>query len=320
MGHGKVRIGQSTFSASQVGTLFGCGYKTMLELYDQFLGRRQEEPTEEALKSMEFGTFFEEAVARWYAEKNGVKLRRCGETAYWADDMPFFICHPDRLVIGKDADGRRIALEIKCVSPYAEGWGEEGTQDIPDVYYFQVQSYYACEVPCDLVKVVCMRGNRIYVYDIPRDDDVVAEIRRRVRETDFKFRQHIVPNSESFEDAQRHFGPRVRQDAEGIGANDHVMGIYGRLIKLHYDKKRIEDQEEDLKKDLIEELGENPSFVATEDGKVRRIAYWTKTTRTRFDRLRFDGDHPDVDLDEYEEELSTPCFRVSYPRTTKGDK
>lgn len=317
MGHGKKEIGSTVFSASNTGTWFGCGYKTPMELYEQFNGKPREEPSEEVKKSMAFGTFFEDSVARWYAEKNGVKLRRCGETAYWADDMPYFICHPDRLVIGKDAEGQRIALEIKCVAPFAEGWGPEGTEEIPDVYYFQVQSYYACCVPCDLVKVVCMRGNRIYIYDILRDDDVVAEIRKRVAKAYADFSAGIAPEPQSFEEASRFYSSRVNKDAEGVGANDEILGLYDRLIKIHYEEGKLKAEEDSIKKSMVTALDEAPAFLSTEDGKVKRIAWWTSVNRTTLDTDALQKDHPEINLEDYKRVSQSSSFRISYPRESK---
>ena len=317
MGHGKKEIGSTVFSASNTGTWFGCGYKTPMELFEQYNGKPREEPSEEAKKSMAFGTFFEESVARWYAEQNGVKLRRCGETAYWSDDMPYFICHPDRLVIGKDAEGQRIALEIKCVAPFAEGWGPEGTEEIPDVYYFQVQSYYACCVPCDLVKVVCMRGNRIYIYDILRDDDVVAEIRRRVAKAYEDFSAGIAPEPQSFEEASRFYSSRVNKDAEGVGANDEILGLYDRLIKIHYEEGKLKAEEDSIKKSMVTALDEAPAFLSTEDGKVKRIAWWTSVSRTSLDTDALQKDHPEINLENYKRVSQSNTFRISYPRESK---
>ena len=317
MGHGKKEIGSTVFSASNTGTWFGCGYKTPMELYEQYNGKPREEPSEEAKKSMAFGTFFEDSVARWYAEKNGVKLRRCGDTAYWSDDMPYFICHPDRLVIGKDAEGQRIALEIKCVAPFAEGWGPEGTEEIPDVYYFQVQSYYACCVPCDLVKVVCMRGNRIYIYDILRDDDVVAEIRRRVAKAYADFSAGIAPEPQSFEEASRFYSSRVNKDAEGVGANDKVLDLYNKLVESHKASEGAKAEEEIYKTKLMELLGDSPAFLSTENGKVKKICYWSSTNRTSFDTDALQKDHPEINLEDYKRVSQSTSFRISYPRESK---
>ena len=318
MGHGKVKIGSTVFSASNTGTWFGCGYKTRLDLFEKFRGTAEEEQvSEEAKKSMAFGSFFEDAVARYYAEQKGWKIKRCGETAYWSDDMPYFICHPDRLVIGRDEEGRRVALEIKCVSPYADGWGEEGTEEIPDVYYFQVQSYYACEVPCDIVHVVCMKGNRITAYPIERDEEVVSEIRKRVSEAYENFKKGIVPNTENYEEANKYYGKRVRHEEDGVGANDEVLGIYDRLVRIHYDQGILDEQEKNYKKELMEKLGEFPAFLTTENGKVKKICYWTETTRSALNSDRLEKEHPEINLDEYRSVSKTATFRITYPRKEK---
>ena len=310
MGHGKKAIGSTVFSASNTGTFFGCGYKTPLELFQRFQGEAAEEISEESKKSMAFGSWFEDAVARYYAEQQSWKIKRCGETAYWSDDMPYFICHPDRLVIGQ-----RIALEIKCVSPFAEGWGEEGTEEIPDVYYLQVPSYYACKVPCDLVIVVCMKGNRIYSYPIMKDEEVVAEIRKRVAEAYDSFNKGIVPKSENYNDANKYYGRHHNDEAEGIGANDEIIRLYDILISLHNQQDKLKNREEEIKKDLITSLGEAPAFLATENGKVKKIAYWSQTSRTSFDFDSLKADHPEIDLDKYRTSTQTPTFRVAYPRS-----
>lgn len=323
MGKGKVKIGEYAFSASQVGTLFGCGYKSLYEMYEQYKGIATEENvTEEAKKSMEFGTFFEDTVAKWYADKYNCKIRRCGETAYWADDMPYFICHPDRLVTGKDEKGRRVALEIKCVNPSAKDWGEDGTEDIPDKYYFQVQSYFACQVPCDVVKVVCMRGNRIFVYEIQKDEDVVAEIRRRVKQTKEDWDNGIEPDTQGYDEAVRQYSRKVKFEEGQIGAGDDVMNLWNQISKLHQIENDAKDQQEAIKVKLIKALGDNQAFVATIDGKVKKIVQWSSTTRNSFDKEAFSKDYPKINLDNYNRRKTTPYIKVNYdtPKKEKENK
>ena len=319
MGHGKVKIGQAAFSASQVGTLYGCGWSTMLSMYNKYKGIDAvlQEPSKEAQESMEFGSFFEDAVARYFASKMGFKIKKCGETAYWKDDMPYFICHPDRLVVGKDQQGRKVALEIKCVSPFSEGWGETGTTDIPDVYYFQVQSYFACGVPCDVVYVVCMKGNRISSYEILPDDEVIADIRYRVAKAKADFDADIIPNPENYDEAKAFYGRRANLEADGIGANDEVLGLYDRLIKIHYDQDDLKKKEEEIKQTLMESLGEAPAYVTTEGNKLKKICYWTTSTRKVLDTERLEAEHPEIRLADYTSQEPSRRFNVSYPRTKK---
>ena len=319
MPSGKIKIGSMAFSASQVATLYGCGYGTMLSLYNKYKGiETLSEPSKSAQESMEFGTFFEDSVAKFFAKKMGFKIKKCGETAYWAADMPYFICHPDRLVIGKDSKGRRVALEIKCVSPFfSEGWGESGTTEIPDIYYFQVQSYFACEVPCDVVYVVCMRGNRIYSYEILPDEEVIADIRYRVAKAKSDFDAHIIPEAENYDEKVSYYGKKVNMDAEGIGANDEVLKIYSKLLESHKAVEGAKTEEEIYKSKLIDLLGTAPSFVVTEGKKVKKIAYWSVSTSNSLDKERLEKEHPEINLSDYTTQKTIRKFNISFPRTKK---
>ena len=318
MPSGKVPIGANVFSASNVATWYGCGYNTPLALYNKYKGINiPDEPSAAAQESMKFGTFFEDAVAKYFAQEMGFKIRKCGETAFWAEDMPYFICHPDRLVIGRDNQKRRVALEIKCVSPFSEGWGESGTTEIPDNYYFQVQSYFACDVPCDVVYVVCMRGNRISSYEILPDEEVIADIRYRVAKAKADFDADIVPEPESYSEAVSVYGRKVRMDDDGVGANDEVLGLYNKLIQIHYEQSELENQEENLKKSLMEALGENPAFVITDGKKIKRICYWSQTTTNRLDKDRLVKAHPEINLENFYNQSITRKFNVSFPKAKK---
>ena len=315
MGHGKVKIGERAFSASAVGTLYGCGWNTMLGLYNKYKGiDLPAEPDEQAKESMEFGTFFEDAVARYFAAKMNFKIKKCGETAYWADDMPYFICHPDRLVVGKDEQGRRVALEIKCVSPFSNGWGESGTTEIPDVYYFQVQSYFACQVPCDVVYVVCMRGNRIYSYEIMPDEEVIADIRYRVAKAKADFDSDKVPDSENYDEAVRWHASRVDPFADSIGANDEALAAWNDLLLARADEEEAKAREDWCKKLLVDYMGDSPAIVKTDGKKITKICTWVETTRSSLDRARFMNDHPEINLNDYMNVTASRSVRFNFPR------
>lgn len=318
MGCKRIPIGKYTFTASQVGNLYGCGYGTMFDLYVHYKGLKAEYPQEEneqAKLSMEFGHFFEDAVAKFAAHNLGdFKLQKCGTMAYFADDMPYFICHPDRLVIGLDKQGRRAAIEVKCVQPFAEGWGEEGTDQIPDNYFFQVQSYYACGVPCDVVYVACLRGNRVYIYEILPDKAIIEDIRNRVREAKESFDKGIVPAFEDFKEQSAYYSKKVNMADEGTGANDEVLELYRSLCDHNGVLAAEEKKVKELKGKLIEMLGSSPSFVVTDGKKVRKICYWLEKTTTKTDYKKFEADNPNLNFDKYRTTSKSREFRVNYPK------
>lgn len=316
MAHKRIPIGSKGYiSASQVGNLFGCGYGTAYDLYCRFIGDKGDmaQPSEEAQKSMEFGTFFEEPVAKFAAMKLGLgKLMKCGTTAYFAEGRPYFICHPDRLVLDNLKDGRRAALEIKCVSPHADGWGEEGTDEIPDVYYFQVQSYFACHVPCDVVFVVCMRGNRVYVYEVKPQREIIDGILEKVDEAYQNFKNGIVPKSESYGEQLSITSRKADWTKSAIGAGDDILAKYNRVKEIREQGKALASEEDALKRDILEYMGDSPVLSTVEDGKMRRIATLSQRTRTSWDMDRLQEEHPEIDFQDYRKSSSFVDFRFSF--------
>ena len=231
--------------------------------------------------------------------------------------MPYFICHPDRLVIGKDAQGRRVALEIKCVRPFSEGWGVSGTTEIPDVYYFQVQGYFACGVPCDVVYVVCMRGNRIYTYEILPDDEVIADIRYRVAKAKADFDADIIPEPVNYGEALNLYSQKVNMEADGIGANDEVMDKYNRLLQIREKQDELKQDEEKIKQELMESLGEAPAYTMTEGKKIKKIAYWSWGSTSSIDKAKLQQDFPNLKLGDYTKISTYKKFNIAYPSKKK---
>ena len=322
MGHKLIEIPSTGYlTASQVGTPYGCGFGTPLEMYNRYKGIEDaiKEPTDEAKARMEFGTRFEEAVAQFFTYKTGLKVKRMGEgkMAWWADDMPYFICHPDRIGIGRDSKGRRFALEIKCVAPFAEGWGEEWTDQVPDHYYLQVQSYFACKVPCDVVYMAVMKGNKVLFYEIIEDADVTADIRSRIKRIKDDFDAGIIPNPANYDEAKSYFGRKVNPDDGYVGANDDVLAKYKQLLDIQRRSNDLEDEAKEIKAELMKKLDDHPGYVTVEGKDIKRIIYWTTETRSSFDMARFKKDNPDIDTDAYATSKTIRKFNVSYPRDKK---
>lgn len=308
-------------SGSQMANLYGCGYGTPLEVFNRLMGIEEEkEFSEEAQKSMEFGTFFEDPVAQFFMYKTGLKVKKVGEglRAYFTKELPFLICHPDRIGIGKDEKGRRFALEIKCVRTGSEGWGEEGTDEIPDYYFIQVQTYFATGVPCDVVYLACLRGNRVFIYEILPDQDVIADIKRRAQEFKENTDKGIVPEPANYNEAVKVYG-RKTSTHEMVGANDEVLQIYDNLKKIHEEQKKLEESEEKYKIQLMERLGEDGAFVVAEGNKIKTLCSWLDTTRTSFDFKAFKRDNPLINTSYYETTKTTKSFRVNFPRSKEND-
>ena len=306
-------IGEAWISGSSASALYNIGFVTRHQLWEKFNGIYQDKGiSDEALKSMKFGTWFESAVAKYFAQERGLKIRRCGKMAWWRKDTPYFITHPDFLVIGKDDKGRRAAIEVKCVAPFAEGWGEEGTEEIPDYYYFQVQSYFANGVPCDVVYVVCMRGNRIYVYEILPDKEVIEDMIARVKKTHDEFEQGIEPEPTDYKESVPYFANRAKKDV-GREADADAISIFDQLLKNKEQQSKLEAEEKELKSKILPVMGEDKALLR--DGK--KLFYFQYETRESIDKDALKKDFPKVDFDKYTKKTNITKFMVNYPKNTK---
>ena len=114
---------------------------------------------------MQRGTFLEDGARRWYAHRTGAKVAQPGTVVHPRDSL--IIATPDGvpLLPGGDVCG----LEIKMPSS-AHGWGEPGTDAIPDHYIPQVAWQLAAMSEwTDIVDVFAVLEGKPRLYHVRRD-------------------------------------------------------------------------------------------------------------------------------------------------------
>ena len=315
-----IPAGMGYFTCSAIPALYNCGYTTQLDLYEKYKGIvRDAKLSEEALNRMEFGKFFEDSVAQFFCKKMGLKVKKMGDglLAYWKKDMPYFICHPDRLGIGKDGKGRRFALEVKCVSPHAYGWGEDGSNEIPDMYYIQVQGYFACGVPCDVVYVAAMKGNAVFIYEILPDWEVVEDIRNRVKAAKESFDKDIMPDPSNWDEAFRTYKYKMDPLKEGMPAGDAGRALWDEMLANHKVLTDAKNKEEQLKSKMVTMMNGCPCMtIGDEKGKVTAIAKLTESHTKSFDYKTLEKEMPGIYM-KYERENTVISIKFAWPREKK---
>lgn len=126
-------------------------------------------PPREMSEEQRWGLLHEETIAREYERRTGVKLVN-PMTLYHCDRHPFLLATPDRF----DAAHTRI-VELKTARS-AEGWGEEGTDDIPQEYVIQVAHQQAV-LDLDLAEVaVLIGGSDFRIYRVPRNAALIDSL------------------------------------------------------------------------------------------------------------------------------------------------
>lgn len=164
---------------------------------------------------MAWGKRLEATVAAYYAERNGVTIRRSSRT--WRHKRHRFLFgHLDRLV-GTKPDG---GLEVKTRSAFsAEAWGPSGLGPIPIPVRLQVVHYLAVTDLPWIDVAVLIGGQEYREYRIERDEDEIGDlVDREVAFWDL-VRRREPPEVDGSEAARRWYEER-RAAADGTEVID----------------------------------------------------------------------------------------------------
>ncbi|ARK56279.1 YqaJ viral recombinase family protein [Burkholderia pseudomallei] len=176
---------KSGIGGSDVAAILGLSpYKTLFEVWLEKTNAALEPSATDELERVQFGRLMEDIIAREYARREGVKVRRRHELVRHAR-YPWMIANPDRLI-----EGRRCGLECKNVDAMAfrlGDWGEPGTDQAPDEYVLQCQHYMiVLDYPVWHL-AACVGGNRLVTFVIERD----AELADMLIDAEHDFWQHV---------------------------------------------------------------------------------------------------------------------------------
>lgn len=185
------------------------------------------EPVEpvEITEEMRWGTLMEPLVLRRYAEVTGSDVRPAS-----------FARHPEiEWMIGNfDATTETGIVEAKTART-AQGWGEPGTDEIPEPYLIQVHHYLIVSgaQACDVA--VLIGGSDFRIYTVEPDEAIHKELIRAESLFWQKVRDRKPPDPVSVEDARARWGRssrlgRVVADQATIEAVEHARALQ-RAIK-----------------------------------------------------------------------------------------
>lgn len=165
-----LRARQTGIGGSDVAAILGLSpFRTPLQVYLEKLGQLPSEPDNSRTKA---GRVMEQVIAAMYAERQGVKLRRCNRTLRHPK-YDWLIAHIDRDIVGQAK-----AVEIKNVSPrLAYLWGKDGAEDAAAEYYVTQPHAYMLVMDYPKFDVAAyFGGDDLRVYPMARDremDDII---------------------------------------------------------------------------------------------------------------------------------------------------
>jgi len=241
---------------SDIAAIMGLSHWTTA--YQIYQNKRGEVKDWEGNETMDWGKRMEPAIRQWYSDQTGRAVRLPDKIMYHKD-YPFMLASLDGFT-----DDRRV-VEIKTAR-YSQGWGEPGTDQIPESYMCQVQHYLAVTGFdfCDVA--VSIGGAPPVLYIVKADLELQGLLIEAEKEFWQKVQAGIPPEAITYADAVQRFG---KSGAEGaVVAQDEAISHVNDLRAVREEMKALEAKEEELKGKLIIALGDSGDTLIDLSGKL----------------------------------------------------
>lgn len=161
-------IRRTGVTASEIGAIVGAdgAWGTPLSVWAEKRGLVESDGDADVPEHIELGNLLEPVVAALYARRTGFDLYEPGTLVHPKD--PLRIATPDRIVRGMPR-----GCQIKKTRTMG-GWGQEGTDEIPEAIICQVQ-YEMSVADLEVEDVpVLFFGSHLAVYTVRRDDELIG--------------------------------------------------------------------------------------------------------------------------------------------------
>lgn len=267
---------------SDVAAILGLSkYKTPLQVYQEKRGEIAPQADNDAMR---WGRYLEPVVRQAYADETGREVRVLDELVR----HPLYehmIANLDGFVI-PEAGTRRV-FEAKTART-ADGWGEPGSDQIPQQYLLQVQHYLAVTGFAVADVAVLIGGSDFRIYEVPEDVELHEMLFDAEAEFWGRVQRASPPEPVTVADAVARWGRAsvadlVMADAEDLRAIDE-------LRQLRTQREHLDLAEEQWKALLMRKLGERDTLV---DKAGRALLTWKASAAPqRFDAAAFKVAHP----------------------------
>ena len=310
---------QKGIGGSDAGSAVGVNpWKSPYLLYLEKTGAREPEDISDK-PAVKRGVRLEPEIIKWVKEDLGITIRKDNST-HISKEHPFLFCHNDGTVVGT----HRVA-EVKSPSSYMrEKWGEPGTDSVPPYYLAQGVHALAIQPEMEGVDFFAYFDPDILHFRLERKKSLIdAYIAKVTRFWDHVLNKLPPPPQDENDLIHQYFG----NNGKYTQSTPQIEIQVKELIKIKAEKKRLDEQEKDVKFQVKNFIKENDGIQLSDGKKVTlsRVDLkkfdensFAKANKelyeahcTEFDEKRFKQNHPEM----YEEHLySRPSTRLILPK------
>jgi len=253
-------------------------YKAPIDVYKE--KRRLVEPKSEN-SAMTWGLLEEPIIADFYARRHGVELVSPGVMVH--PEHSFVLGSPDRLIAGQEK-----GLEIKTSSGrMAHKWGEQGSDEIPEMYIVQC-AWYMLLTGYESWDVAVKIDSADYrEYTISRS----SKLEERLFEVCYDFwKNHILegvpPEADGSNSYTKYIQEAYPQDSGElitVPPGDRIMDNINQLFELRAVLNRVEEDKEITENIIKAYIGEHSGIK----GDGWKITWKTtkSTSKVNYEKL-----------------------------------
>ena len=267
---------------TDIGAILGFSpYKTPLDIYEEKTG---DAVVDENNAFMQFGQDFEPIIIRHYEQSQQCEIVNACDTLYHSQ-YNFLFANIDGKVKNSN-----IIIECKTASR-SPIWGEPGTNQIPEVYLFQV-AHYANIADAEKVDIAVFFREScehvIYTYQRNVDLEEVIE-KRAVKFWNECVLKRVPPAPINAEDCKRLY-KSIKSEAKV--ANDEIEQKLARYKEIKAQSKKLKEEETKLKNQLVVGMEGNERLVDSQG--VTLATYRERKGATYFNSKGLEETHPEL--------------------------
>lgn len=254
---------QKGIGGSDVAAILGMSpWRTPYQVWEEKTTPIDETAAEDDRPALYWGRVLEAPIRQAYADKTGRTVTKPAE-AFVSSKYPFMRANLD----GIADDGRVVEFKTSSKS---DGWGEPGTDEIPDYYMTQVQHYLAVTGVKTADVAVLIGGNDFRIYTIEADEELQALLIERESEFWALVESRTPPDLTSTKDAARRYRVATAKKAVEATAGD-VVDAWTKLCAIKEQKSLLDAKEKTYQLRIMEFMQDAVSLKR--DGKT--IASWS---------------------------------------------